>query len=167
MLKADGEQSVILTGTVEMQQWCAGNWDIPPLVSVLSNNVHTLTVGYLWTKHVSFYMQGSVAYSNARFGSQSGPIWLDSLSCTGNENNLLNCSHSGIGITSFNCGHDDDVGVQCPGKDICVYITVLDIQLASSYYLDVTFMPITILHQPQPLLLSAAMMAIFVLWVDQ
>ena len=112
-------------------------------------------------------MQGSVAYSNARFGSQSGPIWLDSLSCTGIENNLLNCSHSGIGITSYSCGHDDDVGVQCPGKYICVYIIVLDIQLASSYHLDVTFTPITILHQHLQLLLSAAMMVIFVLWVGQ
>ena len=34
MLKAGGEESVTLTGTVEMQQWCASNWDILPLVSV-------------------------------------------------------------------------------------------------------------------------------------
>ena len=28
VLKAGGEQSVTLAGTAEMQQWCAGNWDI-------------------------------------------------------------------------------------------------------------------------------------------
>ena len=33
VLKAVGEQSVTLTGTAEMQQWCAGNWDTLPLVS--------------------------------------------------------------------------------------------------------------------------------------
>jgi len=33
VLKAGGEQSVTLTGTAEMQQWCAGNWDTLSLVS--------------------------------------------------------------------------------------------------------------------------------------
>ena len=28
MLKAGGEQSVTITGTAEMQQWCVDNWDI-------------------------------------------------------------------------------------------------------------------------------------------
>ena len=52
---------------------------------------------------------------NARFGSGSGPIWLDYLYCDGNEHSLLNCSHRGIGGTSRFCTHLDDVGVQCPG----------------------------------------------------
>ena len=33
VLKACGEQSVTLAGTVEMQQWCVGNWDTLLLVS--------------------------------------------------------------------------------------------------------------------------------------
>ena len=33
VLKACGEQSVTLTGTAEMQLWCAGNLDTLPLVS--------------------------------------------------------------------------------------------------------------------------------------
>ena len=61
-------------------------------------------------------LQGAIAYSNAQFGYGSGPIWLDSLSCTGRESSLLNCSHRGIGVTYSFCGHDDDAGVQCPGK---------------------------------------------------
>ena len=32
-LKACGEQSVTIVGTVEMQQWCVGNWDTLLLVS--------------------------------------------------------------------------------------------------------------------------------------
>jgi len=53
-------------------------------------------------------------YSNARYGSGSGPIWLDYLLCNGSEANLLNCAHRGIGITSSICDHFDDAGVQCP-----------------------------------------------------
>ncbi|XP_046860898.1 deleted in malignant brain tumors 1 protein-like [Xenia sp. Carnegie-2017] len=41
----------------------------------------------------------------------SGRIWLDEVRCVGNENNILNCSHSGWG--SQNCTHDDDAGVEC------------------------------------------------------
>ena len=59
---------------------------------------------------------GAIAYFNAQFGYGSGPIWLDSLSCTGRESSLLNCSHGGIGVKYSFCGHDDDAGVQCPGK---------------------------------------------------
>ena len=64
---------------------------------------------------ISTLFAGPVPYLNAYYGQGSGPIWLDYLRCTGNETNLLNCSHSGIGITRYYCGHDDDVGVQCPG----------------------------------------------------
>ena len=39
-LKAGGEQSVTLTGTAEMQLWCAGNWDTLPLVSVRVSHYH-------------------------------------------------------------------------------------------------------------------------------
>ena len=64
--------------------------------------------------------QGAIAYSNARYGSGSGPIWLDYLLCNGSEANLLNCAHRGIGITSSICDHFDDAGVQCPSKCITV-----------------------------------------------
>ena len=53
---------------------------------------------------------------SAFYGQGSGPIWLGHPYCTGNEVNLLNCSHSGIGITRFYCGHSNDVGVECPGN---------------------------------------------------
>jgi len=62
------------------------------------------------------FSAGPVPHINAFYGRGTGPIWLDSLSCTGSETNLVNCSHRGVGITSYYCGHDDDVGVQCPGK---------------------------------------------------
>ena len=45
-----------------------------------------------------------------RFSGQ-GEILLDNLGCTGRETNIWNCPHSGIKV--HNCGHGEDVGVQC------------------------------------------------------
>ena len=70
------------------------------------------------------FFAGPVPYINAFYGQGSGPIWLDYLRCTGNETSLLNCSHSGIGITRYYCGHDDDVGVECPGILVVVTLSV-------------------------------------------
>ena len=53
------------------------------------------------------------------YGSGIGPILLDNLSCTGNEDSLFDCQHS----TIHNCVHSDDIGVpqcepQCTNGDV-------------------------------------------------
>ena len=62
--------------------------------------------------------KGAESFTNARFGRGTGPLLLDRLGCTGREQTLLSCSHRGLGVTSYYCGHDDDVGVRCQGKII-------------------------------------------------
>ena len=34
---------------------------------------------------------------------------MDDVACSGNESTLTSCTH----ITSHNCGHSEDAGVQC------------------------------------------------------
>ena len=54
------------------------------------------------------------AYNYAYFGQGSGPIWLDSVTCTGNEETITSCGHFGLNITR-SCSHTEDAGVRCSG----------------------------------------------------
>ena len=56
---------------------------------------------------------GATAYTNARFGSGTGGIFLNYVGCRGTESSLLSCSHQGIGV--HNCKHNEDAGVRCSG----------------------------------------------------
>ncbi|XP_066252034.1 uncharacterized protein [Euwallacea similis] len=55
---------------------------------------------------------------DAYFGQSSGPIWLDQVSCKGNESALEKCTHWDWGES--NCDHSEDVGVICGGTGIFI-----------------------------------------------
>ena len=64
-------------------------------------------------RQLGFGSSGASYYS-AYFGQGSGSIWLDSVTCTGNELTLASCGHFGVGITR-SCSHYEDVGIRCSG----------------------------------------------------
>uniref|UniRef100_A0A8C2ZLI6 SRCR domain-containing protein n=1 Tax=Cyclopterus lumpus TaxID=8103 RepID=A0A8C2ZLI6_CYCLU len=47
----------------------------------------------------------------AAFGQGSGRIWLDDVSCFGNELSITDCRHRGFGV--HNCAHSEDASVIC------------------------------------------------------
>ncbi|KFM11718.1 Deleted in malignant brain tumors 1 protein, partial [Aptenodytes forsteri] len=54
------------------------------------------------------------APGSARFGWGAGPIWLDDVSCTGEETDFSKCQAKMWGI--HNCHHGEDAGVVCAGE---------------------------------------------------
>jgi len=63
------------------------------------------------------------ALGSAYFGQGSGPILLDSVTCSGSESTLASCGHFGVGVTR-SCSHSEDAGVRCtssPGNHLFNY----------------------------------------------
>uniref|UniRef100_H3ATL0 Soluble scavenger receptor cysteine-rich domain-containing protein SSC5D n=1 Tax=Latimeria chalumnae TaxID=7897 RepID=H3ATL0_LATCH len=56
------------------------------------------------------------APGSARFGQGSGRIWLDDVACTAAAASIFDCKASSWG--SHNCGHGEDAGIVCSGKEI-------------------------------------------------
>ena len=52
----------------------------------------------------------ATAHSNARFGQGTGPIFLDNVACTGEEDNLTSCTYD---PNTADCFHSEDAGVSC------------------------------------------------------
>ena len=59
-------------------------------------------------------LAGGIAYSNAQFGAGTGPIYLDDVTCTSSDSQLLECSSRPL--LTHNCLHSADAGVGCEGN---------------------------------------------------
>ena len=67
---------------------------------------------------------GAVALTGAYFGQGTVSVLFDSLTCNGNETDLLQCGITG----GSSCTHSADVGVQCPGiykTCLCVIVVYI------------------------------------------
>ncbi|XP_071844717.1 scavenger receptor cysteine-rich domain-containing protein DMBT1-like isoform X12 [Apostichopus japonicus] len=96
----DGESSA--SGRVEVLvngQWgtvCHDKWSIEDATVVCR------WLGFTGVRHETTW---------ASFGEGTGPIWLDNVRCTGDENTLNECRKYEIG--DHNCDHREDAGVVC------------------------------------------------------
>jgi len=57
------------------------------------------------------FSRASGAPHHAKYGQGSGTIWMDDVSCQGDEASLLHCTHNGMG--NENCSHSEDASVEC------------------------------------------------------
>ena len=62
---------------------------------------------------IHFFGLGAIAFAEAYYGEGSGSIWLDEVSCSGIESNLLSCRRDQLGM--HDCDHSEDAGVRCTG----------------------------------------------------
>ena len=76
----------------------------------LSKHFKSLCVGAPFETECYHNTTSSFLY---RYGSGSGPIWLDNVGCFGTESCLLSCFNNGIGV--HNCGHSEDQAISCSG----------------------------------------------------
>lgn len=102
------------TGRVEVfysGQWgtiCDDIWDFNDA------KVACRQLGY---KYAVRSLQGGLVPNGA------GKIWLDQVSCTGNEQSLTGCPHAPWG--SHDCTHGEDAGVECSSTGTMKTIRVL------------------------------------------
>ncbi|KAM7357570.1 uncharacterized protein ACRADG_002858 isoform 3-T3 [Cochliomyia hominivorax] len=59
----------------------------------------------------SFGLYGKPEIAKNIYGPGTGPIWLDQVSCLGNETKIDECNHWSWGEN--NCNHTEDVGLKC------------------------------------------------------
>ena len=94
------------------------------LLCINSAGYHSDNVINLICVHVVVpELQSSVFFGG---GGSFTPIHLDDLQCSGTEPNLLNCSHSGVGVN--NCDHPEDIGIICQQSQGMYIIVIIKLE---------------------------------------
>ena len=74
----------------------------------------------------SAYSGSTIRYTEARKGNSKYKTWLNEISCTGSEDGLSACSHSGI--APYDCSYQSYVTVDC-NNGIYVFACILHYSL--------------------------------------
>ena len=102
-----GAQCVTVVGTILMLLSSVCNWDFKEQVH------HTKTTRYIII--IVHYHSDATALGGSYFGDGDGPYHLSSVSCSGEERTLLECSNP-FNIGYHTCTPGRDAGVRCDGK---------------------------------------------------
>ena len=124
---AQGNVEVRLNLTSPWGSICGNGWDINDAKVICRQ------LGYL---------DALAATVQSSFGTGSGRIWLDNLQCTGNENQITECTHSRWGVSNSHCGlygstqiqYFGVAGVVCRGKLINNVIAYLGYSVKYCFY---------------------------------
>ena len=95
-----GEPLVAQSLIQEMVKWCVDNLDTRIHVSLIFKITHFDLI----------INSGVKLFSSNKFGIGTGPVVFTGLSCTGNEQSILNCPHSS---NSYHSSHSSDIGIRC------------------------------------------------------
>ena len=74
----------------------------------ISNPLH---LSYSFSYAISNLPNYNPRFLNNHYGSGSGRIWLDEVTCHGNESSIVNCPHDPFGVND--CSHSEDVSISC------------------------------------------------------
>ena len=96
-------QSVMTHGMNLMPESSADNWD---MITRVSSKMKRCTLGIICGVSVDVYPAKKATFGS---GNSTRPITLDDITCTGNEDNILDCSYDSVS----NCDHSEDAGVIC------------------------------------------------------
>ena len=100
------EQYVMTTGTIRMPLLSAHNLDSLPLVYMFNED--------FYPQHQNgFSISGAIAVTSGVFGDDTASTVLNSVTCSGNETGILDCSYSYSGTCS-----EHNAAVICQGKHI-------------------------------------------------
>ncbi len=69
-------------------------------------------------RQLGYQAGAEAALTNIVYGRVSGPVWLTNLQCSGNENNLMSCSHDVIGNKSRLQRRWDVASVICKNESL-------------------------------------------------
>ena len=70
-----------------------------------------MTIFSLFCFYSQFADAKAINVGSNIFDRGVGPIFLDNVGCSGNETNLADCPHRGVGV--HDCHHSEDAGVIC------------------------------------------------------
>ena len=80
----------------------------------ICNNSFSISDATVVCRQLGYRFNGSQVLPTSNLSQASGPIFLDELACTGNEDRVEDCGGPAPGLHT--CAHAQDTAIRCIGK---------------------------------------------------